>query len=237
MKRAALLGILCCAGAFAQNPPDLAALEQNARKRYSEWQELAKDLTERMARILPCDARYAAGINEVSRASETRLAALSDYVRAATAEAFVETAAVKILLNSEEKRAVEIALERADSGQEQTAAATMSDALGQSAAKRASLVEPQKALGEILAAIQERIKSEDELSGEADKTVAMLRDLVMKFDARDAALRDESVAFEAERTRWNAYYTARLARAQIECSITQLAPSGPRSPSRAKGKQ
>ena len=52
--------------------------------------------------------------------------------------------------------------------------------------------------------------------------VASLRDLVTKFDARDAALRDESVAFEAERARWNGYYAARLARAQTECSITQI---------------
>ena len=237
MKRAALLGILCSAAAFAQSAPDLASLQQTAQTRYSEWQNLAKDLTERMARILPCDARYAAGISEVSRASEARLAALSDYVRAATSEAFVETAAAKILLNAEERRAVEIALERADSGQEQTAAATMSDALGQSAAKRASLAEPQKALSGILNAIQERIKAEDQLSGDADKNVVILRELVMKLDARDAALRDESVAFEAERTRWNGYYGARLARAQIECSITQIGASGSKGPARAKGKQ
>src|SRR5689334_7590594 len=136
MKRAVLLGILCCAAAAAQNnSPDLAALEQTAQKRYAEWQTLAKDLTERIARILPCDPRYAAAISEASSASETRLAALSDYLRAVTSKAFAETATAKLLLDAEEKRALEVALERADAGQERTAVATLTDALGQSATK------------------------------------------------------------------------------------------------------
>ena len=52
--------------------------------------------------------------------------------------------------------------------------------------------------------------------------MTLLRDLVAKFDARDAALREEFAAFEAERARWNGYYSARRTRAQIECSITQI---------------
>lgn len=237
MKRAALLGILSCAAVFAQNSPDLPALEQAAQKRSAEWQELAKDLTERVARILPCDPRYAAAITEVSRASEARLAALGDYLRAVSTKAFAETAAVKILLDAEEKRAVDVALERADAGQEQTAVATLSDALTQSAAKRTPLAEPQKTLSEIQSMIGERVKTQDQVAAAADNDVALLRDVVAKFDARDAALRDELVAFETERARWNTYYAARLARAQTECSITQTIPSPARGPARAKGKQ
>ena len=78
MKSVVLLGVLGLAAfgdqAFAQTPaPELATLEQTAQKRHAEWASLAKDLSERMARILPCDARYAAGVAEVSRASEARL--------------------------------------------------------------------------------------------------------------------------------------------------------------------
>src|ERR1700681_4917334 len=102
MRRAALLGSVLCAAALAQNPPDLPALEQTAQKRQAEWATLAQDLSTRMARILPCDPRYAAGITEVSRSSETRLAALAEYFKAASAKAFAETAAAKLLLNSEE---------------------------------------------------------------------------------------------------------------------------------------
>jgi len=240
MKRA--LGILLWAAALAQSSraqnnaaPDLTALEQTAQKRHAEWEALAKDLGERMARILPCDARYAAGINEVSRASEARLAALADYLRGASAKAFAETAAAKILLNAEERRALEAGLERVDAGQEQTAADTQSDALGQSVKQRPALEEPQKLLEQIASMIRQRAAGAEQQAGAADAAVAMLRDLVTKFDARDAALRDESAAFEAERARWNAYYAARLARAQTECSITQAGPQP--GPAKSKGKK
>ena len=70
--------------------------------------------------------------------------------------------------------------------------------------------------------IHQRAAATEQQAGSADAAVALLRDLVAKFEARDAALRDEFAAFEAERARWNGYYAARRARAQIECSITQI---------------
>ena len=247
MKRVALLGGLLCAAALAQSSapqngaqnesgPDLAALEQTAQKRYAEWESLAKNLSERMARILPCDPRSAAAITEVSRASEARLAALAEYFRAATAKAFAETAAARILLNTEEKRALEAVLERADAGQEQTAVDTQSDALAQSVKQRTPLEDSQKLLEQIAAIIRQREAAAELQAGAAEAAVTLLRDLVAKFGARDAALRDESIAFEAERTRWSGYYAARLARAQTECSITQAAPSQSKGPARPQAK-
>jgi hypothetical protein len=231
------LGSVLCAAAFAgvtavaQNSSpqstsvDLAALEQTAQKRQTEWESLAKSLTERMARVLPCDPRATAAITEVSRASEARLTALAGYMREASAEAFAETAAAKALLNDEEKHALELHLQGADAGQEQTAVDTQSDALAQSVKQRSALEDSQKLLDRIAALVRQRAAAAEQQAGAADAAVALLRDLVAKFDARDAALRDESAAFEAERARWNGYYTARLARAQTECSITQVGPA------------
>jgi hypothetical protein len=234
MKRVALLGVLGLVIVSAQTP-DLATLEQTAQKRNAEWESIAKDLSERMARILPCDPRYAAGITEVSRASEARLAALADYLKAASAQAFAETATAKILLDTEERRAVEVTMERADTGQEQTAVDTQSDALAQSVKQRSSLEDPRKVLEQIAAMVRQRAAASEQQVGATDTAVRLLRDLIAKFDARDAALRDESVAFEAERTRWNGYYAARLARAQTECAITQIGVQA--APARSKGKQ
>jgi hypothetical protein len=239
MKRVALLGVLSLAAVSAQNAPapDLAALEQTAQKRQTEWESLAKDLNERVARILPCDPRSAAAINEVSRASEARLAALADYLRAVSVKAFGETASAKILLDAEERRAVVAGLERADAGQEQTAVDTQSDALAESVKQRTSLEDPQKLLVQIAAMVHQRAAAAEQQAGTADADVALLRDLVTKFDARDAALRDEAVAFEAEHARWNGYYAARLARTQTECSITQVGGSQSKGPARPQGKQ
>jgi hypothetical protein len=231
MKSAAWAGILWCAAAFGQSPADLSTLEQTAQKRHAEWESIAKDLGERMARILPCDPRYAAGINEVSRASEARLAALADYLRAASAKAFAETAAARLLLNAEERRVLEAGLERSDAAQEQTAVDIQSDALAESVKKRAALEDPQRVLGQIAAMVHQRVSTADQQTEGAGAAVKLLRDLIAKFDARDAALREESVAFEAERARWNTYYATRLGRAQTECSITQAGAG------RQKGKQ
>ena len=242
MKRA--LSLLLCAGGFlcapalAQDGPDLAALEQTAQKSHAEWETLAKDMNDRMARILPCDPRALAAVTDVSRASEARLAALADYLRGVSAKAFAETAAVKTLLDAEERRAVEAGLERADAGQEQTAVDTQSDALAQSIQKRTSLEAPQKILQQIAAMIHQRVNVAEQHAGSADAAVALLRDVAAKFEARDAALRDEFAAFEAERARWNGYYAARRSRAQIECSITQIGAPASKGPARPpQGKQ
>ena len=192
------------------------------QKRYGEWESVAKDLSERMARILPCDPRALAALNEVSRTSEARLAALADYLRAVSGTAFAETAAVRNLLDTEERRAVEVNLERADAGQEQTAVDTQSDTLAQSLKQRASLEDSKKLLDQIAAMIRQRAADSEQRAASADAGVALLRDLIKRFEARDAALREEFAAFEAERTRWNAYYAARRTRAQIECAITQI---------------
>jgi hypothetical protein len=226
------LGVLLCAAAFGQDavPPnpagtDLVSLEQTAQKRHAEWEALGKDMNDRMARMLPCDPRALAAVNDVSRASEARLGALADYLRAVSAKAFAETAEARALLNAEEKRAVEASLERADAGQEQTAVDTQSDALAQSVKLRTSLEAPQKVLAQIAAMIHQRAAAMEQQAVAADAAVKLLRDLVTKFEARDAALREEFAASEAERARWNGYYAARRTRAQIECTITQIGAS------------
>lgn len=235
MKRALI--IVLCAGALAnvralaQDAPDLAALQLTAQQRHTEWERLAKDMNDRMARMLPCDPRALAAVAEVSRASEARLAALSDYFKAVSAKAFGETADARNLLAAEDRRAVEAGLERADAGQEQTAVDTRADSLAQSVRQRPSLEDAKKSLEQIAAIIHQRTGTADQLASAADIGGNLLRGLVAKFEARDAALREEFSAFEQERARWSAYYAARRTRAQLECTITQITPAQP------KGKQ
>src|SRR5947207_14283391 len=98
MKRVAWLSLFLCSASLAQTP-DLTALEQTAQKRHADWETQAKSLEERLARILPCDARSSAAIAEVRALSDALLAALSAYMRAASDKAFAETAADSNLLN------------------------------------------------------------------------------------------------------------------------------------------
>src|SRR5438270_13154723 len=98
MIRVTLLGTACLAIVSGQSPPPsdtLASLEQAAQKSLVAWNGLARDLDSKVARLLPCDPKAIAAINEVSRASEVRLNDLSDYLRAAASSANMETNAAR----------------------------------------------------------------------------------------------------------------------------------------------
>ena len=53
--------------------------------------------------------------------------------------------------------------------------------------------------------------------------IAALTRLLQAYEIRETALNGAIKAFDAERLRWNSYYAARLARAQLECSVTNPA--------------
>jgi hypothetical protein len=230
MTRMVLLGAVCLAAASAQStssPDSMAPLEQAAQRSLATWDGLAKDLDARVARLLPCDARATTAITEVSRASEGRLTALAEYLRAAAANASAETSVARVLLARETARADDDSPERADSAQELAAVQKQVDALAGAVKQRASLSDADKVLQQIAAMIKDRAVLADQQPADAAAVQAALRDLVAAFEAHEAALKDETAAFETERARWTGYYAARLARAQTECAITQVAPAKP----------
>src|SRR5215813_13950571 len=87
----------------AQSPAPASALpslEQSARQRAADWMRLADDLEGSLARMLPCDPRVTVAINEVMRASDARLATLSDYLQAATQQGLRDTDSLKMAIAS-----------------------------------------------------------------------------------------------------------------------------------------
>src|SRR3984957_15543058 len=78
-----LLFLAIARSASAQAVADpLESLRQVADKASADWQGLAKGLEQKIATLLPCDPKSRAAGEEVSRASDARLAALSAYKRA-----------------------------------------------------------------------------------------------------------------------------------------------------------
>src|SRR5260370_33447924 len=66
--------------AGGEDPADaLTSFQQNAAKRSAEWSTLAANLEQRVARLLPCHPRIRSAVEEVSRASEARIVALTTY--------------------------------------------------------------------------------------------------------------------------------------------------------------
>jgi hypothetical protein len=226
MIRIAVLGTLFLAAASAQAPaPD--SLDQAVQRTTATWRGLATTLDSRVARLLPCDPKTTAAITEVSTASENRLSAVADYMRAAVTKASAATAAARQLLAADQARTAEIGAERSDTATELTAVEAQAVTLSESAKKRPPLDEPAKQLQQIATLVRDRVTEADLQSSSAAEVAMTLRDLLANFEARETAVKAQAVALEAERARWNVYYSARLARAHTECSIVNLPPAKP----------
>jgi hypothetical protein len=181
--------------------------------------------------MLPCDARAKGAIEEVSRASEARMASLGEVLKIALAQAADDTERVRLALAAEDASLRELEVERADSEQERVAVDGQLADLTASAKRREGLEDAGKKLGEIAAITTSRVKdAEEQLQLRATLDIS-LRDLLAAGHSRQTAIQNEQAALAAEASRWTDYYTARLARAQTECSITV----SPASRQRKKG--
>jgi chromosome segregation ATPase len=240
---------LVCAVARAQvapAPEALASLELNVKKTAAAWEALAKNLDARVARMLPCDARTKAAIDEASQASQARFAALSQYYELAESLASKRVDDAKRLFGREQARWADIAGEQAHAEESAAAVNQQLAELSQSASQQAALAPAQSALQETARVVAQRSSIANGLASRREAALAALSELSAAYEARYAALRDLLNSLESERARWNGYYAARLARSQTECSLTggtapaakpaasRPAASKSKSPSKAK---
>lgn len=230
------LWALTAAVALGQNAaPNLATLEQTAQQKVADWERLSQGLNASIRGLLPCDPKGPSAINEVSRASDARLAALAEYLQAAAQVASKDTETAKRALVSSNTLAAVLNAETAEAGQEQSAADAQIANLAVTAEgvkNRSAFTAPMEALQQVRSDIQQRKEFvEAGLKGQ-DSVAPTIRDLIAAAEARESAWKEALAAYEAERTRWKAYYAARLARAQTECAIIQGT-----APPASKGKQ
>lgn len=221
-----LLALASSSGAQTADPLDaLDALSRQADKAENDWAALAKGLEKKIATLLPCDPKSKAAVEEVSRASDARLAALSKYLKAAIAKAQADTDSAKQVL------AVQAAIsggwntERAEAHLEGTKLEAQIADLKESMRKRGSLAGAEQVLLEIAKMVKERAAKADDQAARKETIDALLGDLVLAYSDRQKTLENELSLLDAETARWNAYYTARLARAVTECTIINAAPA------------
>src|SRR5579862_9689813 len=86
-------------------PNSLPALQQTVSQRTAEWNTLATNLEQRVARLLPCDPQARAAIEETSRASDARSIALNSYWTVVSQQSKEQVEAIRGLLAKEEDRA------------------------------------------------------------------------------------------------------------------------------------
>jgi hypothetical protein len=218
------VSLLLAGAAIAQNPSGpgtLAAPEQAAKQKTAEWDALERALDSSIRQLLPCDPKAAAAIAEVSRASEARVAALTAYLEAAGRQTTLQTAGARRVLASIQPLESDLAAEKSDLAREQSGTNGQIAILTDSGQRRPAFNAVQDALRQIAALEQQRSDAADSAVSHADPAAGAVRTLLDQLEAHDAALKEARSAFEAEGSRWSAYYAARSARTQTECSVTR----------------
>ena len=219
MFRFRALLLLLAISQFAHGQNRLADLRQAAEKTATDWNTLARGLEQKIARLLPCDPAGRAAVDEVSRASAARMAALSAYVKAEAVAAKENTEGAKRVLSAQSSLGGGWAAEHAEGEQERTALDAQIAELKESMRKRGSLHDAEQVLVEISRMVKERSAKAEELANRKDTINTLLGDLLAASQQRQAALESEAAQVEVETARWGYYYAARVTRAAMECSI------------------
>jgi hypothetical protein len=231
MIRFAPLLLLIAIAEAQENPADpLAALRLTADKTGANWEALAKGLEQKIANLLPCDPRSKAAVEEVSRASDARLAALSAYLKAAVTKAKTDTEAAKRVLAAQAALSGGWNTESAEAADQRASIETLVGDLKESMRKRGSLAGAEQTLEEIAKMVKERAEKAGEQAARRDGIDALLGALVVAYHDRQTALENESALLDSESARWSFYYAARVSRAVTECSIINGPPAGKKRP-------
>jgi hypothetical protein len=223
------LGFLVVVAVTASAEDGLTAYRQTADKAAADWDSLAKGLEPRIARLLPCDRNSRAAVEEVSHASEVRLAALAAYLKAAAAKAKDDTESAKQVLAAQAALAGGWNTERTEAEQQGAAIEAQVADLKESMRKRGALAGAEQVLTELARMVKERASKSADLAARKDVINALLGDLAVAYQDRQRALEKEAAQLDVESARWSAYYTARLARAATECTIINN-PGGAAAP-------
>ncbi len=210
-------------------PSSLPALQQSVSQRTAEWNTLATNLEQRIARLLPCDPQARAAIDEASRASEARSVALTSYWTVASLQSKTQVEAIRGLLSQEEERVGDWVVE-ASQAQADVAAATAEGAsLAVGVAQIPALANPRRELSAITEQYRSLEKQAQDRAAAHGKLIDDLRELLNTSQTRQAAIDERLRTVGVEGQRWSAYYAARQARAQSECFLINPAAAAAQS--------
>lgn len=208
----------CCGIAHAQA---LANLEQAATQSQQQWYGLASTLETRLTRMLPCDAAADLAIEETHRASTARLTAMLAYVNGVADQAAQDVATARAIQKAETDYVTGLGTERTDTEQERAGIASQLTNLTESVRKRVTLTVATDELRALDASVRDRASLVAANVTASEVLLPRFEALVQALLKREAALRKQIAGLEDERAKWNGYYNARLARAQVECAETR----------------
>jgi hypothetical protein len=233
-----LLGSAALVSAQDRTPSTLSEAGQTAEKRTNEWSILASNLEQRVLRMLPCDPRVRASIEEVSRASGARFLALTAYWQESAKRSNDQAESARGLIADNDARLEDWKADSADSEQEQARVEAQTSDLRETARQAVGLAAAARLLNGISQNMAAAVKQGVTREQASIKLDGDLNEWITASQARQAAIEDELKALAAENTRYTAFYAARITRAQLECSLTGAAgnadpPPAPRTPKKA----
>ena len=234
MYRVMFLPIFAVAMLSAQDAPSsgsLPALRQSAEQKTQAWDTLAKALETKIRGMLPCDPKIAAAVEEVSHASDARLTAFDQYFRGVLAETSARAAQAAQLLDAQTKAGNGfLETERAEGAEERASTENQITQLAANVGRKPELSDSASALRAVAALTDRRNLVMVQQAGRADALFESLRILASQAKAAETTMKALSAAHASEAERWRAYYAARVARVQAECTaINPTAVPRPRA--------
>ncbi len=220
LARLLVRACICALQAFGQTPAPLAPLEQNVKTTEAAWLNLARELDNKLARMLPCDPGAAAAIQEVSTASQARLRALTAYLEAVADRAWADLTLVRNVREGEQGRLAALSAERTDTEQERAGIESQLRNIAESVRANPALGAAEQQLRQLETLVRERAVLVSRQAADGPGVVDALSKLITALERRQSALRQAATAATAEAPRWEQYYVARLARARTECAVT-----------------
>jgi len=200
-------------------PGSLPALQQTVAQRTAEWNTLATNLEQRLARLLPCDPQARASIEEASRASDARIIALTSYWTVASMRSKTQVEAIRGLLAQEEDKVGDWAVDANQAKVDVALATAQGTSLATGVAQVQALANPQKDLEAIAEQYRLLEKQAQERATSHGHLIDDLRELLKTSQARQLAIDQRLRIVGTEGQSWSAYYAARQARGQVECSL------------------
>ena len=186
---------------------------------------MATNLELRVSRLLPCDLQARAAIEEASRASDARMIALTSYWTVASLQSKTQVEGIRKLLAQEEERVGDEVVDASQARADAAFATAKGTSLASSVSQAPALVNPQKDLEAIAEQYRLLEKQAQERAASHGRLIDDLRELRNTSQARQAAIDERLKTVGVEGQRWSAYYVARQARAQTECSL--INPTAP----------
>jgi hypothetical protein len=217
----------------AQEASTLASLRQTAERDAQAWDTLAKSLETRIRGMLPCDPKIGAAVVEVSRASDARLNSFERYFRAVLEETSARTAQANRLLEDQSKTGNGfLETEHAEGVEERAGTENQISQLQANAGRKGELDDSVSALRAVTALTDQRNLVTAQQSARGEALNESLRALATQSQAAEDAMKALAAAHANESVRWRAYYVARIARVEAECTaINPTAAPRPRAQS------